>query len=208
MAIGNFYTEVVAIAIAASLILYYMARKCTDKVEKLENSPSQEGYIIQSHLWTTDIKDTVEDFSSFIQRNILESKSKDKYIELFSDKEKISLLKNRLSRLVKSYNTYLSFANLLHSLIKEYELSKKWLIRTVIVCFAFASWGAMGFLMETEANSLEVYTNMFWVVFYFLIVLLAIFISKIVIHNRKSGSIKTTMRAERRKYPDIIEKVA
>lgn len=137
MAIGAFYTEVILIALGAATLLYAMARRCTETIENLESSWSQEMYRIQSHIWVTDIKAAVEEVYSFIQENISESESEDTYIELFSNTEKISSLRSRLNRLNRSYNAYLEFRSLLPDLIREHEELKKWLIRVIAICFAF-----------------------------------------------------------------------
>ena len=208
MAIGEFYAEVIFISLGAAAILYAMVRRCTETIQNFENSLSHEGYIIQSHIWVTDVKDAVEEVYSFIQRNISESESKDKYIELFSDKEKISPLRNRLNRLNKSYNAYLDLRSLFPNLIQEHEESKRWLIRTMVTCFAFASWGATGVLIETEIDFFPVYKEVFWFVFCLLLVMLIISVYKITYHNRKCGTIRATIRTEKTKYGDIIEKVA
>lgn len=207
MAIGDFYTQVVIIAIGATVILYAMARKCADSIEKEEDSLSKEGYIIQSHIWTTEMNDAVKDFVSFIQKNISESESEDKYIELFSSPEKIGSLKNRLDRLNKSYNTYLEFTDLFPNLVQAYEESKKWLIRTIVICFALASWGAVGFLIESQVTFPVAYEGIFWFSFWLLIVLSATFVCIVIYYNRKHGSIKATIRKEKSRYRDIIEKV-
>ena len=204
---GEFYTQAIIIVLGAVALLYAMAKRCTDTIENLENSPIQEGYIIQSHIWTTDIKDAVEEVHSFIQRNISESESEDRYIELFSDKEKIRSLRNKLNRLNKSYNAFSNFRNLFPRLIGEYEELKKWLMRTIAICFAFAIWGASGFLIEIKADFPTTYENIFWSFFYLLLVLSTILVCKIAYHNRRCGSIKTTIRIRKSKYGDIIEKM-
>jgi len=213
VALGDFYTQVTLIALAAAGILYAMAKKCTDNIDKLEDSLSHEGYLIQSHIWTTDIKDAVEDFVSFIQRNIFESESEDKYIELFLNKEKVHPLKSRLGRLRESYNAYLDFTSLFPNLVEEHEKMKKWLIRTIAICFGFASWGAVGFLMGTSVDFYSASGHMFWSLYYFwvffvlLIVLSIISIYGIIAHNRKCQLVKNTIRTEKSKYGDVLEKV-
>lgn len=204
---GDFYTQVILIVLAAATLLYAMKKKCSDAINKLENSLSQEGYIIQSHIWTNDIKDATEELVSFIQKNTAESESEDIYLELFSNKEMISLLKSRLNRLGMSYKAYVDFNNLFPDLIDEHEELKKWLIKTVVICFAFAGWGAVGFLIEAGENLPVVYKNLFWFPFCLLLVLSAILIYKIVYHSRKCEIIKANIRAEKSKYRDIIGKV-
>lgn len=208
MAFGDFYTQVILIALGAAGILYAMAKKCTDVIDKLENSLSHEGYMMQSHIWATDIKDAVEDFVSFIQKGVSTSESEDIYTELFTNKEKIRSLKSRLNRLRESYNAYLDFNGLFPNLVKEHEESKKWLIRTVAICFAFACWGTTGFLVGSRIDVLSIYGYIFWFFFCILIVLSVISIYKIAKHNRKCGRIKNKIRAEKSKYGDVLEKVA
>lgn len=207
MAIGDFYTQVILIALGAATLLYAMAKKCSDAIDKLEDSLSQEGYVIQSHIWTNDIKDATEEFVSFIQKNISESESEDRYVELFSNKEMISPLKSRLNRLGISYKAYLDFNNLFPNLVNEHEELNKWLIRTITICFAFAGWGAVGFLMETAENLPIIYKNLFWFPFCLLIVLSMILIYKVIYHSRKCGIMKAHIRTEKSKYRDIIGKV-
>lgn len=207
MAIGDFYTAVILIALGAAATLYAMAKRCTDTIENLENSKSHEWYLIQNNIWTTDIKVEVEELHSFIEKNISESESEDKFIELFSDKEKTSSLRNRLNRLNESYNDYLSLRSLFPNLINEHEASKKWLIRTIVICFAFTIWGATGFFIETKMDFLTTYEKIFWFFFCLLVTLSIISLFKIVYHNRKCESITSTHRKEKSKYGDIIEKV-
>lgn len=207
MAFGNFYTQVILITLTAAGILYAMAKKCTDNIDKLEESLSYEGYIIKSHIWVTDIKNAVEDFVSFIQRNISKAESEDKYIELFSEKEQIRSLKSRLDRLGESYNAYLDFNNLFPNLVEEYEATKKWLVRIIVICFAFASWGAAGFLLGSNVDFPSFYGYLFWSFFCLSGVLSIISIFIIINHNRKCGSIKRKIRSKKSKYGDVLEKV-
>jgi len=207
VALGDFYTQVVLIAVAAAGILYAMVKRCAENIDKLENSLSQEGYIIQSHIWATNIKDAAEDLNSFIQKSISESESQDKYTELFSSKERINALKVRLDRLHSSYGAYLDFNNLFPDLIDEHEKSKKWLTRTIVICFAFAGWGATGFLMGHTLDLPQISENVFWLAFCVLMVFLLTSIYRILDHSQKCESIKRKIRNEKSKYGDILEKV-
>lgn len=206
MAIAAFYTEVIIITLGAATILYAMAKRCIETIENLESSWSQDVYRIQSHVWVTDIKTAVKEVYSLIQENVSESDSEDTYTELFSSTEKISSLRSRLNQLNRSYNAYVKFRSLLPDLVREHEESKKWMIRVIAICFAFAIWGATGFLMEAEADFFATYTEIFWYFFCLLLVLSAISIYKITYHNRKCGIIKRTIRIEKSKYGDILEK--
>ena len=91
---------------------------------------------------------------------------------------------------------------------KEHEELKKWLIRVIAICFAFAIWSATGFLIEAEADFFAVYKEIFWSFFGLLLVLSAISIYRITCHDRKCGTIKRIIRIEKSKYGDLIEKEA
>lgn len=153
MAIIDFYTQIVIIAGIGVGVLGVLWKNCNDTIDKLENSASEEGYLITSHIWATNIRMAVEEFFSFIKKSTAESESKDKYAELFGDKEKIDALKEKLDRLSKSYKSYLDFNNFFPNLINETEETRKGLIRTICLCFAFAVWAAAGFLIEAILGS-------------------------------------------------------
>lgn len=206
MAIIDFYTQVIIIAIGGAGVLGVLWKNCIDIIDKLEGSASEEGYLIISRIWATNIKDSVEEFFSFIQKNIMESESKDKYAELFGDKEKIDTLKDRLDRVDKSYKSYLDFNNLFPNWIHETEETKKWLIRTICLCFGFAILAATGFLIETQGSFFIPYRSLFWGVLVSLICLTTLSIGGIIKHTRKCGLIKSTIRREKTKYGSAIEK--
>jgi hypothetical protein len=207
VAIGDFYTQVTLIALGAAAFLGVLWKHYTDSIDKLEDSGGQEGYLIASHIWVTNIKKSVEEFFNFIQDNISKSESRDKYEELFADKERLPILTDRLEKLDKSYNSYLSFKNLLPSLVEETEKLKTWLIRAICVCFAFAVWGATGFLMGGESSTIASYENYFW--FSFAIVSFAgiISVGGMAICSGKCGTIRKTLRQEKSKYSAVVRKV-
>lgn len=208
LAIGDFYTQVIVIVGVAVVILGVLWKRCNDTIDKLESTTSQEGYLITSYIWSTDIMRAVERFFSFVQDNIVELESKDKFIELFSDEEKTTRLKSDLDALDKSYRTYLEVYNLYPNLLQEHEEQKKWIMRTIGISFAFAIWGAAGCLFELENEFLISHMDIFWSVFAILLFLLAVCVSYLAWHNRKCGKIERTIRKQKSKYSDIIKKVA
>jgi hypothetical protein len=208
LAIGDFYTQVIAIAAAAIVILSVLWKRCNDTIDKLENTTSQEGYLITSYIWSTDIMRAVERFFSFVQENIVDLESEDKFLELFSDEEKTTRLKSDLDALDKSYRTYLDVYNLYPNLLQEHEEQRKWIMRTVGVSFAFAFWGAAGLLFEVENEFLTSHQDIFWLVFAILLFLLATCVSYLAWHNRKCGKTERNIRKQKSKYSDIIKKVA
>jgi hypothetical protein len=207
MAIGDFYTQVTLIALGAAAFLGVLWKYYVDSIDKLEDSGSQEGFLIASHIWATNIKKSVEEFFSYIQENISKSESQDKYVELFGDTERIPTLKDKLDKLDKSYDSYLAFNNLLPNLVQETEKLKMWLIRTICVCFAFAIWGAVGFLVGAGSSTVASYENYFW--FSFAIISFAgiISVSEIVFYNGKCETIKKKIRREKSKYSAVVGKV-
>ena len=208
MAIGDFYTQVSFIAIGAIALLTILWKHHSDAVDKLEKSANQEEFVLSSHIWATNIKKSVEDFVSFIQANILrlsesDPKSQDKYEVFFSEKESLPTLKDRLDRLDKSYNAYLTFNNLLPELIQQTEKLVIWIVRTICVCFAFAIWGAIGFL--TESNEFfTAYTEYFWASLVLVVFAACVSLWGITKQNRRCGTIKSTLRREKAKYGSII----
>lgn len=206
MAIMDFYTEIVIIAGMGVGVLGVLWKTCNDKIDKVESSASEEGYLITSHIWTTSIKDSVEEFFFFIQKNTAESESKDKFAELFGDKDKIDVLKERLDRLNQSHKSYLDFNNLYPRLIHEIEESRKWLIRTICLCFGFAVWAAVGFLIEAQGSSLASYTSLFWCFLILLVFLTTFSLSGFVRHSRKCGMTESVIRREKSKYGTVIKK--
>ena len=207
MAIGDFCAQVILIALGAAALLGVLWKHYVDAIEKLEDSASQEGYLIASHIWATTIKKSVEEFFTYVQENVSKSESQDKYVELFSDEERIPTLKDRLEKLCKSYNSYLAFNNLLPSLIQEMEKLKKWLIRTICVCFAFAIWGAIGFLVEAESASAASYTSYFWFSLAIIGFTALISVGGTVFYSRKCETVNTAIRREKSKYSAVVGKV-
>ena len=208
MAIGDFYTQIILIALSSAGVLFAMERRCTDSIEKIEESLSQDWYIIQSHIWATDIKRMVEGFVSFIEHEISESESEDKYVELFSDKEKISSLRDMLDQLDTSYSDYLDFSDLFSRLVEGNEKMRRWFDRTIGISFALASWGVIGILIESWFTIVDSQTYIFWGFLCVLICLVVMFIYKISYYNRVCGTLRTRIRTEKSKYAHVIEKVA
>jgi len=204
---SNFFTEVVLIALSASALLYTVIRKFDHTIEKAEDAPNQEWYVIQSHIWATDVKQAVEDFVSFVKRETAKSGSGDKYVELFSDQNKIHSLKSRLISLIKCYNDYLNFNNLLSDMISATEQLNKWLGRTIVLLLALAGWGATGFVLETQESISVFPQNTFWFAFCILIGVLSWFIYKIARISEKCRILKARIRPERTKYAHLVEKV-
>lgn len=207
MAITDFYTQAIIIISIAAVALVAFWKSCDDQVDKLED-PDFEDRNLQnaSRIWSTNLKTSVKDFFSFVQKNIAESESDDKYSELFTDDEKSTLLIERLDRLDKSYKSFLDFRNLLPNRIHEIEETKKWVIRTFLMCFGIAIWGAIGLLVDLN-SALDVYKALFWAFLVFEIVVIVIFITIAAKHYQRSDHIKLIMRQERAKYSRVSIKV-
>ena len=174
--------------------------------DKLEDYSNRQEYEIGSYMWAANIKKSVEDFVNFVDDNILRisqssPESPDKYEDFFSEAESTPILKDKLDSLDKTYNAYLAFNNLLPSLIQETEQLIAWLLRTIIVCIAFAIWGVVGVLIEnTQFFSGLPY---FWASATLLLFVVGVCLWGITKQNRHCGTIRSSLRREKSKYASL-----
>jgi hypothetical protein len=82
-----------------------------------------------------------------------------------------------------------------------------WLIRTICVCFAFAIWGAVGFLLGARSSTVASYENYFWFSFAIISFAAIISVGRIVIYSGKCETIKKKIRQEKSKYSAVVRKV-
>ena len=206
MALEGFYTAIITIAIAVIASLYETIwKKSTNRIKDLDGSEGHEGTLLLGDIWMTDIKREVEEFHSFIQENIAKSESTDKFVELFTDKEKISSLKKKLDGLTLLHKSYSECKNLFAKSRNEHEILKNWVLKMIIMCFAFSIWGAAGFLVEN--TFLISFYQIFWGIFIFLVILIISFSYYLVNCYQECEKIDSDIRREKTKHSDALGKV-
>ncbi len=209
MAIGDFYTQVIAGALAGLTLIGFLWKHYADKIDKLDESTSQDEFLISSYIWSTGIKNSVKDFVSLIQENLMNSdpRNEDPYEEIFYDENTDSTIKERLDSLNKSYNSYLTFNQLLPCLINEMEKIKDWLGKTGLFCFGFFLWGIAYFLLDENQLFIYPYSEISWGIFIVILGATLFCLYRLAVHNKKYSVIKTTLRTEKSKYGSVIRKL-
>lgn len=209
MVFGDFYTQVIAGAIAGLTLIGILWKHYADKIDKLEESTNQDEYLISTNIWATSVKNSVKDFVTLIQENLMDAdpNNEDRYEEIFIDENRSSTIKERLGSLNKSYNSYLAFNQLPPCLIDEMEKMVIWLRNTGIFCSSFLIWGIANFLLEQNQLSMYPYLEISWGSFIIILGGTVFCLWRLMWHNKKYTSYRLTLRHEKTKYSSVIRKL-
>jgi hypothetical protein len=204
----GFYGAISLIAGSAIVFLYTAIwKKAEDRIKDLNGKEGQEAKIWLGDIWTTDIKQGVQDFYSYIQTSLaeLESSEEFKFEELFAHTGKTPVLRKKLQDLASLFRGYLDSRNLLRKSRQGHENMKKWILRTILSLFSIAVWGALGFLVDN--TFLSDYTVIFWLSLVPLLLFLSAFSFKLAKTYSNCCRIDTRITNEKSKHPEALEVV-
>jgi hypothetical protein len=206
LAIDGFFTAVGGIAGVAIVFLYAVIwRKSTERIKELEGTEGQEGMIWLGDIWNTDIKEGAEEFYSYVTSGIANLESPDRFLEFFSNQQVMPTLRKKMHALATSYNEYSRCKALFSNSKTGHESIKNWTLKTIFVLFGVASWAGVGFL--TESTFLISYTQVFWVSFGLLTILLIACVYNLSKYYKKSDEIDSAISREKSKHSDVLGKV-
>lgn len=206
-----FFQEIIYVSIGIAGFIFLIRRECKKDMENIEGELGHEWYLIQSHIWGSDIKNKIKDLYIFIEserRKFIDQGSEDPLSDLFSESESLVTLRSRLNELHSSYNDYLTFKNILSKFAEINSVLNKWIDRAIITTLFFTLWGMAGLFIELNQYQSDLIKNICWSVFYFLLVFTAIIIYKAISYYRKTGEMKDKVRVEKSRYSEIIERLS
>lgn len=205
----GFYTAVGVIAGVAIAFLYQVIwKKAVDRIKDLSEREGKDAKIWLGDTWTKDIKQSVQEFYSYVNVSLgeLESGNEElKFGELFSHTEKTPVLKKKLNVLTELYNGFSESGKLISKSRENHENIKKWTLRTIFSLFVIAVWGALGFLVDNSVAS--EYKIVYWVSIIPLLICLGLFSAKLAKVYTNCCNVDAKINAEKSKHPDALEVV-
>lgn len=203
MALEGFYTAIAVVSLAINVFLYTVIwRKADDRIKALDGPEGQQASIWIGDIWTTDVKQGVQDFFSYVSTSIADLESEDKIGELFLDTDKRPVIRKKMDDLMGVYSGYTSVRNLLGQSRKNHETIKTWLLRTIISLFSIAAWAAVGFVVDS--TFLNDYSTIYWVVLLPLLIVLAVFSLKVANLYTKCCNTDNQITKEKSKHSDVL----
>lgn len=205
LAVESFYGAISVIAGLVVPFLYTVIwRKAVDRIKELDGVEGQQATIWLGDIWTTDIKQGVQELFSFISSNIVEEleNDDDKFEVLFTHTGKAPVLKKKLQDLTTLYQGYSDNRDLLGKSRQRHETIKTWTLRTIVSLISISVWGAIGLLVTS--TFLIDYSLIYWLSIIPLLIILAVFAFKLSISYTECCKIDSRITAEKSKHSDAL----
>ena len=206
MPLEGFYTAVGVISGVAIAFLYQVIwKKAVDRIKDLNEGEGKAAKIWLGDSWTTDIKQGVQEFYSYVNTSLVELESGNegaKFGELFMHTGKSPVLKNKLNELTDMYHKFSENSKLITKSRESHEDSKKWTLRTILSLFLIAVWAAFGFLIEN--TFLSDYGVYYWLSLVPFLLILGIFAIKLSRNYDKCCRVDKSINIEKSKHPDAL----
>lgn len=202
-----FFHEVIYVCFGIGTILTVIRREVNSDFDKIEGALGDDWYRIQSHIWSSDIQNNVNEMNRYIASETRRWKRKgstDPLSDVFSDSSKLSVLSDRLNDIRSSYEAYLSFNNILENFAKTNETLKKWIDYSILTVVLITLWGLSGRYLTLSEITNQGYYKLLWDSFKLLIVLAFIILYKTLSSYSRVTSFKREIRIEKGKYSHVI----
>jgi hypothetical protein len=203
----DFYDQLIYASLAFAAIVIIIRQECMKNFEKIEGNLGNEWFLIQSHIWSNDVKNTVKDLSGFVNEGQIFFKkrgSNDPLTDVFSETSQVRILTSRLNELTKSFNAYNSFNNILSEYSTKNNILKKWIEFSLIGSGLLTIWSFIGIYLEFKLPE-SIYNTYLWYFFpILLLVFLAIIIKAVTAYLDVEG-IKSQIRNEKSKHSEVIQ---
>jgi hypothetical protein len=203
----DFFIQIIYVSLAIAGIFVLFRQECIKDFDKIEGELGHEWFLIQSHIWANDVKNTVNDLSVFINSetdSYSAEGSDDPLTDIFSEVTKVRILTSRLNELTTAYNSYSGFNDILAEYSKSNSVFKKWIERSLAFLLIFTIWGLVGVYMSSTI--VEEYWSLYlWNIFYFLLLFFIPILFKLVYTYHNVESLKGQIRNEKSKYSHILQ---
>jgi len=200
-----FLTQLIVVSGSLAGLIVLIRQECLKYSEKIEGDLGDAWDLIYSYIWSNELKDSVKDLTDFI---IKESKiikdSEDPIGDVFSNSQNLSILKNRLGELRKSYDSYLSFNNIIRDFSDSNLNFKQKLERCLLFTLGvsiISLFGVYWFSLETHFLLL---TRIFWGLLDIIILITLGYYYKVIQHYRNLEEIKSKLNMEKARYRHVI----
>jgi hypothetical protein len=203
----DFYDQLIYASLAFAALVIIIRQECMKNFDKIEGSLGQEWFLIQSHIWSNDVKNTVNDLTSFIKEGQIFFKgkgSKDPLTDIFSETSQVRILTSRLNELTKSFDAYNSFNNILSEYSIKNNILKKWIEFSLVGSGLLTVWSFIGIYLELSLPE-SVYNSYLWYFFPILLLTLFAIIFKAATSYLDVERIKSQIRNEKSKYSEVIQ---
>lgn len=207
MQLIDFLNLIISTSLGIVVICLWFRRTCNQEVENISGNLGRDWYLIQSHIWTNDVKNCIRDFVTFMEQILSSSESDDKYGEVFSNAEVMETIKEQLNGVTKAYYSYNDFTDVVPNLTIENRKLKGCYERTILILIGFVLWGIVGTLFINNINTLQLFSNIFWSSFGILDLLAFYFLLRIIVHHKKYEALDQHTRTVKSRYSSVIERV-
>lgn len=204
---SSFFHEVIYASFIIGSLFTILRNEANRDFERIESTLGDEWYRIQSHIWSSDLQFSVRELQNLIDSEIeyyLLEGSGNPLSDLFSDASKFNLLTNRLQEVTQSYNTYISFNDILGEFTERNQVLKKWLDYCIFIVGLTVVWGLSSiFFSSPDYVGVNIMVYL-WDFFKIIIVFSLLIILKTIQCYWRTGSIKNKIRGEKSKFTHAL----
>jgi hypothetical protein len=202
----DFFNQIIASSLGVSGIIFLLRQECIKNFDKIDDNLGHDWFLIQSHIWSNNVKNTVWDLSTFINSEFDEYKknrSDDPFTDIFSQATKLRLLTSRLNELTSSFLSYNEFNDILGKYSDANSILKKWIEFSLIGSLSFTIWSLCGIYFEFK--NLTIYSDYLDYSLYLLIIIFFFILVKTGYSYVQVERMKWRIRDERARYSSVIQ---
>lgn len=205
------YKDIINIIITTSLaiiiICLWFRRTCNQEVENIATDLGRDWFLIQSHIWSNEVKSSIESFIDYMNNLLSQTDSEDRYSEIFSNVSMMDEVKTQLNSVIISYISYNDFTDVISKLTIENRKLKNYYEKMILILIGYVVWGITGYIFEISITTIASCSIIFWGAFVILNALSLTFLMKIIIHHRKYGKLDEHTRTIKSRYSTTLQRV-
>ena len=201
-----FFNTILKIGTIILGALYVLRRECDTDFQRIEGSLGDEWYRIQAHIWTSDVKNSLNELIQYISNRsttFIKSGSADPMTDIFSDSTQLTTLKNRLNEMKNDYESYNQFNEVLSDYSSKNHELKKWLDYAFLISILSVFWGGGGlYLIYAELTETKYYLWL-WNAGYILLCGFLVTFIKILYNYNRVRVVRRVVRVQKSRYVHV-----